>query len=36
MRPTSGFDPRVETRSVQMRLSPPEHLGRTPGARALL
>ena len=36
MRPTCGFDPRVETRIVEMRLSPPEHLGRTPGARALL
>ncbi|MFL5587803.1 MAG: hypothetical protein ACJ8DI_09115 [Ktedonobacteraceae bacterium] len=36
MRPTSGFDPRVETCIVEMRLSPPEHLGRTPGPRALL
>ena len=36
MPPISGFDPRVETRIVDMRLSPPEHLGRTPGPRALL
>ena len=36
MRLTSGFDPRVETCIVEMRLSPPEHLGRTPGPRALL
>ena len=28
--------PRVEACIVQMRLSPPEHLGRTPGPRALL
>ena len=34
--PYFRWDPRVETRIVEMRLSPPEHLGRTPGARALL
>jgi hypothetical protein len=36
MPPIFGFDPRVETGIVDMRLSPPEHLGRTPGPRALL
>jgi hypothetical protein len=30
------WDPRVEACIVEMRLSPPEHLGRTPGPRALL
>jgi hypothetical protein len=34
--PYFRWDPRVETRIVDMRLSPPEHLGRTPGPRALL
>src|SRR6266699_5815818 len=34
--PYFRWDPRVETRIVEMRLSPPEHLGRTPGPRALL
>jgi hypothetical protein len=29
-------DPRVATCLVEMRLSPPAHLGRTPGPRALL
>jgi hypothetical protein len=33
--PYFRWDPRVETRIVEMRLSPPEHLGRTPGPRAL-
>jgi transposase InsO family protein len=34
--PYFRWDPRVETRIVDMRLSPPGHLGRTPGPRALL
>jgi transposase InsO family protein len=34
--PYLRWDPRVETCIVEMRLSPPEHLGRTPGPRALL
>jgi transposase InsO family protein len=34
--PYFRWDPRVGTRIVDMRLSPPEHLGRTPGPRALL
>jgi hypothetical protein len=34
--PYFRWDPRVETCIVEMRLSPPEHLGRTPGPRALL
>jgi transposase InsO family protein len=34
--PYFRWDPRVESRIVEMRLSPPEHLGRTPGPRALL
>jgi hypothetical protein len=34
--PDFRWDPRVETCLVEMRLSPPEHLGRTPGPRALL
>src|SRR6266571_1202776 len=34
--PYFRWDARVETRIVDMRLSPPEHLGRTPGPRALL
>jgi hypothetical protein len=34
--PYFRWDPRVETRIVDLRLSPPEHLGRTPGPRALL
>jgi hypothetical protein len=34
--PYFRWDPCVETRIVEMRLSPPEHLGRTPGPRALL
>src|SRR6266581_6048908 len=33
--PYFRWDPRVETCIVEMRLSPPEHLGRTPGPRAL-
>ena len=33
--PYFRWNPRVETRIVEMRLSPPEHLGRTPGPRAL-
>jgi hypothetical protein len=34
--PYFRWDLRVETCIVEMRLSPPEHLGRTPGPRALL
>jgi transposase InsO family protein len=34
--PYFRWDPCVETRIVEMRLSPPEDLGRTPGPRALL
>jgi transposase InsO family protein len=34
--PYFRWDPRVEACIVEMRLSPPEHLGRTPGPRALL
>jgi hypothetical protein len=34
--PYFSWDPCVETRIMEMRLSPPEHLGRTPGPRALL
>ena len=34
--PYFRWDLRVETGIVEMRLSPPEHLGRTPGPRALL
>src|SRR5438270_11060559 len=34
--PYFHWDPCVETRIVEMRLSPPEQLGRTPGTRALL
>ena len=34
--PYFRWDPRVETRILQMRISPPEHLGRIPGPRALL
>jgi len=34
--PYFRWDSRVETRIVEMRLAPPEHLGRTPGPRALL
>jgi hypothetical protein len=34
--PYFRWDPRVETCIVDMRLSPPEHLGRTPEPRALL
>jgi hypothetical protein len=34
--PDLRWDLRVETCIVEMRLSPPEHLGRTPGPRALL
>jgi len=34
--PYFRWDPRVETCIVERRLSPPEHLGRTPGPRALL
>ncbi len=33
---TRAFDPRVEERIVEMRLSPPENLNRVPGPRALL
>jgi hypothetical protein len=36
MPPISGFDPWVEPRILEMRISPPEHLGRIPGPRALL
>jgi len=35
-RPYFRGDPGVETRIMEMPLSPPEHLGRTPGPRALL
>ena len=34
--PYFRWDRRVETRIMEMRLAPPEHLGRTPGPRALL
>jgi Homeodomain-like domain-containing protein len=34
--PYFRWDPRVETRILEMRISPPEHLGRIPGPRALL
>jgi hypothetical protein len=34
--PYFRWNPRVETRLMEMRLAPPEHLGRTPGPRALL
>src|SRR5712692_1595209 len=34
--PYFRWDARVESRMVDMRLSPPEHLGRVPGPKALL
>jgi Homeodomain-like domain len=34
--PYFRWDPRVETRILEMRISPPEHLGRIPGPRSLL
>src|SRR5260370_13586987 len=34
--PNFRWDPRLETRIVEMRMPPPAHLGRTPGPRALL